>query len=75
MSTGVLCLAARSANVERLDALLDAGALVEYVDKRGYTALMSACENTSTIESAKMLVEAGANVNYAVVRIAACSCV
>jgi len=66
MSNGVLCLAARSANVERVDALLDAGAIVDFTDKRGYTALMCACENTSTVESARMLVDAGANVNFVV---------
>jgi hypothetical protein len=69
MSNGVLCLAARSANVERVDALLDAGAIVDFTDKRGYTALMCACENTSTVESARMLVDAGANVNFVVVRV------
>jgi hypothetical protein len=67
MSNGVLCLAARSANVERVDALLDAGAIVDFTDKRGYTPLMCACENTSTVESARMLVDAGANVNFTTV--------
>ena len=68
MSSGVLCMAAKCANVEKVDALVDASAILDVLDKRGYTPLMCACENTSTIESAKILIDAGANVNYTVVR-------
>jgi ankyrin repeat protein len=70
MSSGLLCVCAKAGQADRVEILLDASAIVDVVDHRGYSALMCACENTSTIACGAALVESGANVNFVVVRTA-----
>jgi ankyrin repeat protein len=67
MSSNALCMAAKAGFAERVDALIDASANVNGVDKRGYSALMCAVENASAVETAWILTDAGANVNFVAV--------
>lgn len=68
MSSQALCVAAKAGFVERVEALLDASALVTVTDKRGYTPLMCAAENPSVVESAILLIAYGADIHYTSVR-------
>ena len=71
MSSSALCVAAKAGFVERVEALLDASALVTVADKRGYSPLMCAAECPSVVESAILLIVYGADINYVAVRVEA----
>lgn len=59
-----LYIAARDGNLRAVDALINAGADVNYVCRNGATALFVACEN-GHLEAVKYLIAAGADVNAA----------
>ena len=71
MASSLLCSLAATGNVEQVEIMVDASALVDITDQRGYSALMCAAENVHSTYAAQILLEAGATVNYAVVRVAA----
>lgn len=64
----MLCAIARSGDVAQLEALLDASALLDVVDQRGYSPLMCAVENATCPYACQLLLLHGANVNFAAVR-------
>jgi ankyrin repeat protein len=72
MSSSALCIAAKSGNIERVEMLLDASAIVSVVDKRGFSPLMCAAENTAVVDTAVLLIAHGADVNFAAVSSICC---
>jgi hypothetical protein len=69
MSSALLCAVAKAADVQQLDILIDAGAILDVVEQRCYSALMCAAENTAGVDAARLLVDVGVDVNYAAVRV------
>jgi hypothetical protein len=49
--------------------MLDAGAILDVVDQRGFSPLMCAAECPHGTAAAAILIESGASVNYAAVRL------